>query len=396
MNSPASSRDIPKVICVRSLVPYEKKLHRRLPSLGSTVAAIWSDTSAARGTSIIVPISYGIFNLRSSFTRSAVRLINNAWFSNSATVPIKGTMIRGNGFPPASIRSAAACIIASTCIFVSSGRQIPKRQPRRPSIGFSSCNSSICWTKSSTFSNPSSLADATVTSDAFGKNSWSGGSSNRTVTGLPSIARMISVKSDRWNAWSLDNPSSRRIHRRTTGKRSGAKNICSVRHRPIPCAPSSAALAASGPESAFAMTLQESLTASAHPNNVAKSLFCWDDSVLIGIRITSPVDPFNEITSPSLNCSPVLLMVMIPASSSMSKSSQPQIHGLPQPRATTAAWLVTPPRLVNMPCAAHIPPTSSGDVTARTKITPSFVMASAFWLVKTILPTAAPGPPANP
>ena len=113
--------------------------------------------------------------------------------------------------------------------------------------------------------------------------------------------------------------------------------MCSVRQRPIPFAPNSAALAASGPESAFAMTLHESLTASAHPNNVEKSLFCCADSVLIGIRITSPVEPFNEITSPSLNCSPVLLIVIIPASSSISKSSQPQIHGFPQPRATTAA-----------------------------------------------------------
>jgi hypothetical protein len=34
---------------------------------------------------------------------------------------------------------------------------------------------------------------------------------------------------------------------------------------------------------------------------------------------------------------------------------QPQTHGLPQPRATTAAWLVMPPRAVRMPTAACLP-----------------------------------------
>ena len=40
------------------------------------------------------------------------------------------------------------------------------------------------------------------------------------------------------------------------------------------------------------------------------------------------------------------------------------------PRATTAAWLVMPPRAVTMPSAACMPWMSSGLVSSRTRITP--------------------------
>src|SRR6476469_3844989 len=39
---------------------------------------------------------------------------------------------------------------------------------------------------------------------------------------------------------------------------------------------------------------------------------------------------------------------------STSSSSAPQTHVLPMPRATTAAWLVLPPRLVKMPWAGRV------------------------------------------
>ena len=47
----------------------------------------------------------------------------------------------------------------------------------------------------------------------------------------------------------------------------------------------------------------------------------------------------------------------------------PTMQHLPQPRATSAAWLVMPPRAVRMPSAARIPSTSSGLVSSRTRIT---------------------------
>ena len=48
---------------------------------------------------------------------------------------------------------------------------------------------------------------------------------------------------------------------------------------------------------------------------------------------------------------------------------RPTTAGMPQPRATTAAWLARPPRDVRMPAARAMPWTSSGDVSARTRIT---------------------------
>ena len=54
-----------------------------------------------------------------------------------------------------------------------------------------------------------------------------------------------------------------------------------------------------------------------------------------------------EIQSPSLmTWGPT--WAFLPSSDS---ASMPQTQGLPQPRATTAAWLVMPPRAVRMPSA---------------------------------------------
>ena len=67
------------------------------------------------------------------------------------------------------------------------------------------------------------------------------------------------------------------------------------------------------------------------------------------------------------------------------------------PRATTAAWLVLPPRLVRMPCAAIMPGRSSGLVSRRTRMTssPARPLGRARAESKTALPTAAPGEAAD-
>ena len=77
----------------------------------------------------------------------------------------------------------------------------------------------------------------------------------------------------------------------------------------------------------------------------------------------------------------------------MFNASAPTIQHLPHPRATTAAWLVLPPVAVRMPCATAIPPTSSGLVSRRTRITlsPFAAQSSALCAEKTTLPTAEPG-----
>ena len=98
-----------------------------------------------------------------------------------------------------------------------------------------------------------------------------------------------------------------------------------------------------------------------------------------------------------LICSPswtvLSLAVNKPASRSTLIPSQPTMHGLPSPLVTTAAWLVTPPRLVTTPTAALIPWISSGLVSGRTKITATPASANSAALVasKQTVPEAAPG-----
>ena len=86
------------------------------------------------------------------------------------------------------------------------------------------------------------------------------------------------MKSSRWTWRSSSSAAassagvSARIMRRTTGRRSSPRNMCSVRHRPMPSAPSERALAASSPVSALARTARWPLRmSSAHESTVSKA-----------------------------------------------------------------------------------------------------------------------------
>ncbi|MCY1561883.1 hypothetical protein D9M68_992000 [compost metagenome] len=59
------------------------------------------------------------------------------------------------------------------------------------------------------------------------------------------------------------------------------------------------------------------------------------------------------MTSPALKVRP--RAVKVPAFSLIAISPAPETQGRPMPRATTAAWLVMPPRAVTMPRAACMP-----------------------------------------
>jgi hypothetical protein len=91
-------------------------------------------------------------------------------------------------------------------------------------------------------------------------------------------------------------------------------------------------------------------------------------------------------------------MVSVLRFSSISASLAPAMQHLPQPRATTAAWLVIPPVLVRMPTAECIPSMSSGLVSCRTSSTrsPFCVRSTASSAEKASLPTAAPGEAGSP
>ena len=134
--------------------------------------------------------------------------------------------------------------------------------------------------------------------------------------------------------------------------RVSSKNMCSVRQRPMPSAPKPRAVLASSGVSALARTFIRRFS-SAQPISFWKS----DDSSgsIIGMapRITSPEEPSMVIVSPALKLAPRAEKVR--AFSLMWISPAPLTHGRPMPRATTAAWLVMPPRQVTTPLAACMP-----------------------------------------
>ena len=149
--------------------------------------------------------------------------------------------------------------------------------------------------------------------------------------------------------------------------------------------------------SAFVRTLSVR-TLSAHDISVAK----WPEIVgsTVGTLpiMTSPVVPLIVRKSPALTTWP--LIVIWPFFSSMAIASQPTTQGLPQPRATTAAWLALPPVAVRMPLARCMPATSSGLVSLRTSRIGSSGCSSwkltAASAERITLPHAAPGLAAMP
>ena len=104
---PASSRDRPSAIWVKSLVPKEKK---------SATSAISPAVIAARGTSIIVPTVNGTLTLVFSMTARATCSTSSRRMRSSLTAPTSGIMISGSTFTRSRASSQAAWMMASTCM----------------------------------------------------------------------------------------------------------------------------------------------------------------------------------------------------------------------------------------------------------------------------------------
>ena len=128
----------------------------------------------------------------------------------------------------------------------------------------------------------------------------------------------------------------------------------------------------------------------------AKSPLSSGSIIFTAPASTSPSPPSMVTISPAWKVRPRLLIS--PALTSIWSSPAPETQGRPMPRATTAAWLVMPPRQVTIPRAACMPWMSSGEVSSRTRITasPSSAMRSASLAWNTILPVAAPGEAGRP
>mmetsp|Transcript_9127 Transcript_9127/g.34381 ORF Transcript_9127/g.34381 Transcript_9127/m.34381 type:complete len:301 (-) Transcript_9127:1355-2257(-) len=276
---------------------------------------------------------------------------------------------------------------------------MPRRQPRRPSIGFCSRHLSTA-SASSCCPRPRVSASSRSHSSSQGRNSWRGGSRRRTVTGRPSMASKMPSKSFCCSGSSAAIATFfsccvwARIILRTLARRSPSKNMCSVRTSPMPSAPFSRASAASSGVSAFASTFRRRFESAHDMKRASAPVTSAGFNSCSPMRI-SPVLPLMLMTSPSLKVAPDLSLALVAL---ISRSAAPTTHGLPHPRATTAAWEVIPPRAVSMPLAACIPPTSSGEVSSRTRMTlaPDLASSSALAALKAAMPTAAPGEAGRP
>ena len=150
-------------------------------------------------------------------------------------------MISTFGLPPASLRSAAASSSARTCVRYS--RASGRRGARRASRASGSTSRALrgVQQRDALFGVEAAPRRARESSTS-GRNSCSGGSRRRTVTGSPSIASRMPTKSDRCSLPSSASAacssasSAARMNRWTSGSRS-PRNMCSVRHRPMPSAP---------------------------------------------------------------------------------------------------------------------------------------------------------------
>ena len=248
----------------------------------------------------------------------------------------------------------------------------------------------------------SSSASAAISPGSLGRNSCSGGSSSRMVTGYPSIARKIASKSDRCIGSSLASAARRpsvsdaRIISRMAESRSPSKNMCSVRQSPMPSAPKSRPRCASAGVSALTRT-RSCRIRSAHRMSAVEvaAQLRGHQRRLSGEHLAGAAVHRDPV---ALGDAPAVHREAARCSRPPRASCAPATHGLPIPRATTAACDVIPPRAVRIALASTMPWKSSGEVSRRTRITdwparPSFSARSAS---KTAVPHAAPGEAGRP
>ena len=166
------------------------------------------------------------------------------------------------------------------------------------------------------------------------------------VTGRPFIALKMPMKSSRWIGSSL----ARAVLRlsdvlgagssRACGMRSWPKNMCSVRHRPMPSAPNFArhlgivrrvGVGAHLQRAVLVGPLHELGEVAGHLGAPASSC---PEHLAGGAVQGDPVALVDRRAVRRVNCLSSSSIVMSPA---------PATQGLPMPRATTAAWEVMPP-----------------------------------------------------
>ena len=258
------------------------------------------------------------------------------------------------------------------------GWSTPRRTPRVPSIGLVSASS---CTRLSVRSSSSRSSDCSIrarsvsrsTSSRWGRNSCSGGSSRRIVTGSPRISSNRPSKSCLLERQELverraplvlllghDHPAHLRLavrgHEHVLGaaeadplgaelaRLGGVLGGVGVRAHARACAARPPSRAPSG-------TPRSPSAPRAARRRWSRRRRCRRSRAG---RPPRAAVPFTRIVF---------------AATSISSADAPDTHGLPMPRATSAAWLALPPSEVRIPFAAWKPATSSASVNGRTRIT---------------------------
>ena len=219
------------------------------------------------------------------------------------------------------------------------------------------------------------LASSSMSFSSVGTNSWSGGSRKRMFTCLPSSASYSCSKSPA--AWAPAWPErpcaaprcqSRIISREWAAIRSGSKNM-------LLGAAQADALSAEG-HSLLGVAGGVGVGADLQLTILVRQLHDPAKVAALGRGGHSGDGLAVDVAGGAVQGDVVALVVL---AASQGEALVGLVHGdggrsrrrsrVPMPRATTAAWLVMPPRTVRMPWAYCMPSMSSGEVSRRTRTT---------------------------
>ena len=201
---------------------------------------------------------------------------------------------------------------------------------------------------------PMSLASCSMSASSVGTNSCSGGSRKRMVTGRPSRASYMRLEVALLHGLELGQSGlsrcstvSEQIISRMAAMRSASKNMCSVRHRPMPSAPNLHGLRGVVGGIGVGADLQTAILVG--PAHDAAELAAdggvdGGDGAVVDVAGGAVDGDASRPRGRSCRRASNFLF-----SSSILMSPQPETQHLPMPRATTAAWEVMPPRTVRMP-----------------------------------------------
>ena len=232
---------------------------------------------------------------------------------------------------------------------------MPSRQPRWPSIGLNSCSASIFAAHRGGVGaeRRRDLADLLVAvgQELVERRVEQPDRDRQPVHRAEDPDEVAALHRQELRERALARPpaSPARIISRTARMRSGSKNMCSVRQRPMPSAPNWRAILASCRRVGVGAHAQRA--AAGRPSSSARAKVPPSSGVTVGHRAEHHLAGRAVEGDRVARAHHVAVDAHLAAPRSRCAASpQPATQHLPMPRATTAAWEVMPPRAVRMPC----------------------------------------------